>query len=301
MLPQVFPYIYWPLTYSFIAGSVHTARARVRNPSSYSYSYDAKLYLGRHSGEESASATASFSLDPGQEKYIDFSVTMPTLPDTYHVYLNVYQEGALIGAYQAFEDVTISAPSSEPFIERFFIVTYKSGSNCPYEIHCDVKNQGEGMGTHTIELWIEGDLIEVKTFTIAPGEVFHYTFRYGLAPYGASGQAWIVADWGEQTIKIPFSAGYYTSEQAVLTCVRTAPTIAVLRYSSRSSWDSYDFSGRTPPTGIAEHSFFVGGSLDHWWLTIWIAISGLLAGRTYYAQGVGDGFDDETQFTTPSA
>lgn len=105
--------IYWPLAYYFTPGSTHTARAELRNPSSLSRSYNAELYLGRDSSEKAVKATASFGLAPGEKKYIDFSVTMPTTEDTYHVYLNICSESELIQAFIATDDIVVGsiAPS----------------------------------------------------------------------------------------------------------------------------------------------------------------------------------------------
>ena len=207
-----------------------------------------------------------------------------------------------MAAYQAPESVTIVAPPSEPSIDKFYVVTYRMGSYCPYEVHCEVGNRGAGAGTHRLELWMQpGGLVEAVTFDIEPGATYHYKYRQDFAPCGAAGRVWIVADWGEETIRIPFSAGSATTQPAHLACVATSPTCVVLRYSSRSTWNRWHLYGRTPPTGPAEHSFSIRVDyMDDDWLTIWAAIVDLLPGRTYSAGGVCDGYTAETTFTTPS-
>ena len=112
--PQFCPAIYWPLLYNFEPGSAHTARATMRNPSSVALSYTSELYLGRYEGDKIVTVSKTFSLDAGEQKSVDFPVTMPKLEDTYHVYLDVYHEGELLARYQAIEDVRVYA---EPKIE----------------------------------------------------------------------------------------------------------------------------------------------------------------------------------------
>jgi len=114
---QVYPTQWYQLlAYSFTPGSVHTARVRVRNPSTQSLAYSAELYLGKYEGDKAASKTQSFTLTAGQEKDVDFTVTMPAIAGTYHVYLDVYVAGELIAAYQATEDVSLTlAPSTYIF------------------------------------------------------------------------------------------------------------------------------------------------------------------------------------------
>jgi hypothetical protein len=55
-------------------------------------------------------ASASFHIDAGQSKSVPFSVTMPTTPGTYPVYLKVTSGGVLIGTFVATEDVVIAQP-----------------------------------------------------------------------------------------------------------------------------------------------------------------------------------------------
>lgn len=117
--PQFYPTVYWPLAYTFEPGSAHTARAVMRNPSSVPFSYTAELYLGKYEGNKVVTVSRSFSLAAGEQKEIDFSVTMPTVQDTYHVYLDVYHEGELLAKYVALEDVSVYA---EPKIEIISII-----------------------------------------------------------------------------------------------------------------------------------------------------------------------------------
>ena len=188
----VYP-VYWPLTYSFIAGSDHTARAQVRNPSSYSQDYNAKLYLGPYSGEEVASATASFSLAPEEEKYIDLLVTMPTAPDVYHVYLDVYHEAELIETFVAPDDVEVTGAPMFTMPEKMTIeITDRNEAygTLRYRISCLIKNIGAGPGTYIISWtspeyagqpgwsFIEGS----GQITLNPGETYLWNLEFWRLP-----------------------------------------------------------------------------------------------------------------------
>jgi len=112
----LYPVVYWPLAvgYTFEPSSVHTAKVRVRNPSTVSFSYTAELYLGKYEGDKKATKSVSFTLTAGQEKDVDFSITMPAVQDIYHVYLDIYHEGTVIAKYTATQDVQVyTAPKIE--------------------------------------------------------------------------------------------------------------------------------------------------------------------------------------------
>ena len=143
--------VYWPLARSFVAGSVHTARVTLRNPGAQSCSYNGKLYLGKYEGNEVASASKSFILDGGEQKDIDFSVTMPDVLDTYHVYLDIYVAGECVAAYQATEDVTITASAGAwecPVCNALF-VTWDELRTHIQSNHPDGFQVGASVGTVT--------------------------------------------------------------------------------------------------------------------------------------------------------
>ena len=112
----LYPVVYWPLAvgYTFEPLTVHTARATVRNPSSVSFTYTAELYLGKYEGNKVASNSQFFTLAAGEQKGVDFTLTMPAAQDTYHVYLDIYHEGEVIAKYTATQDVQVyAAPKIE--------------------------------------------------------------------------------------------------------------------------------------------------------------------------------------------
>jgi hypothetical protein len=102
------------MLYTFEPGSARKARATMKNPSSVALSYTGELYLGKYEGNKVATVSKTFSLGAGEQKAVDFLLTMPPTQDTYHVYLDVYHDGNLLAKYQATEDVTVRA---EPKIE----------------------------------------------------------------------------------------------------------------------------------------------------------------------------------------
>jgi len=113
-----YPVVYWPFAVgsTFEPNTVHTARATLKNPSTVPFSYTADLYLGKYEGNKVASNSQSFTLNGGEQKSVDFSISMPLAQDTYHVYLDIYHEGVVIGKYQATEDVQVYAAPKIEFI-----------------------------------------------------------------------------------------------------------------------------------------------------------------------------------------
>lgn len=113
-----YPVVYWPFAagYTFEPNTVHTARATLRNPSTVSFDYTADLYLGKYEGDKVALNSQSFTLAAGEQRSIDFPITMPLVQDIYHVYLDISHEGEVIGKYQATEDVQVYAQPKIEFI-----------------------------------------------------------------------------------------------------------------------------------------------------------------------------------------
>lgn len=89
----------------FGPGSVHRATVTFSNPKSAGFDFEASLCMGVAWAEM---ATASFHLNAGQSKAVEFPVTMPTILGTYAVYLKVSSGGVLIGTFVATEAVVIA-------------------------------------------------------------------------------------------------------------------------------------------------------------------------------------------------
>jgi len=90
---------------TFEAGSTHTARATLTNPTLKQFTYDVELYLG--ATKEATSGVGSITIPAGGSQDVDFTAIMPTTEGTYPVYLDVRVAGELIAHYQATEDVAI--------------------------------------------------------------------------------------------------------------------------------------------------------------------------------------------------
>ncbi len=103
----------------FAPGSVHKATATFFNPKSAGFDFAASLCMGAGWTEMD---TASFHLNAGQSKAVEFSVTMPSAEGTYPVYFKVYYGGVLIGTFVATEDVVIA-----PAVISFTVTLI----NCP--------------------------------------------------------------------------------------------------------------------------------------------------------------------------
>lgn len=273
----------------FLAGSEHVAHCPVTNPTAKQWIYDAELYLVKDDTKYATSGTVSFTLAAGASATVDFPITMPGSEGTYNVYLDIYVAGELIAAYQATEPVVVQAPLSVPVIQKFFVVTTKSADLGPYEIHCPVKNEGEGTGTHTVTLYMDGALVESKTFTIAPGETYDYVYPWSLAPEGASGTVWVVGDWGVETPHIYFTAGYSRDVEAAVDCTGVTATTAILRFTARSVTNEWRISYDGARTTI---------KVDDHWLTMWCALTGLLPKHTYEASISGYNYGTRTDWTT---
>lgn len=90
----------------FNPGESKTARAPITvKPSGLSCS--AELYLVSDGTKVVTSGTKTFTSTRAKQD-ISFSITMPSAEGTYPVYLDIFTNGLLIGAYKATEDVVIA-------------------------------------------------------------------------------------------------------------------------------------------------------------------------------------------------
>jgi hypothetical protein len=88
----------------FYAGEAKTARVTMRNPTSKDFSYQAAVILGL---PEIARSEQSFAIPAGEERIIDFPLTIPSVTGTHPVYVHVSAASKTLAIYQATEDVTI--------------------------------------------------------------------------------------------------------------------------------------------------------------------------------------------------
>ncbi len=90
---------------TFEAGSTHTARATLTNPTTKEFTYTAELYLDVT--KVATSGTGYVTIPAGASLDVDFTVVMPLAEGNYQPYLDVYVAGELIAHYIATELVTI--------------------------------------------------------------------------------------------------------------------------------------------------------------------------------------------------
>jgi hypothetical protein len=90
---------------SFEAGSTHTARAQLTNPTAKQFTYTVELYLGV--GKVATSGQGQVTIGAGASQLVDFTLVTPQQEGTHHVYLDVSVAGSLIAHYLATEDVSV--------------------------------------------------------------------------------------------------------------------------------------------------------------------------------------------------
>ncbi len=96
----------------FIAGSVHTARAVMTNPTNAAWDYQGILFMGIN---QSSMALVNFHLNAGESKEVSFEIAMPTALGDYPVYIGVYVGSTFLEPLRQGEDVTIVATPSPTF------------------------------------------------------------------------------------------------------------------------------------------------------------------------------------------
>jgi hypothetical protein len=90
----------------FEAGSSHVAQATLTNPTGKEFTYTTELYLDVTKVATSG-VSAPFTIPAGGSTTVAYTVVMPAVEGTYHVYLDVWVGTELIAHYQATEDITI--------------------------------------------------------------------------------------------------------------------------------------------------------------------------------------------------
>ena len=81
------------------AGSAQTARATLTNPTAKQWTYEVELYLGVT--KEATSGVGSITIAAGASQVVDLPVTMPSVEETYPVYLDVFVAGELLEHHRA--------------------------------------------------------------------------------------------------------------------------------------------------------------------------------------------------------
>ncbi len=90
---------------TFEAGSVHTAVARLTNPTTKEFTYVTELYLGVLKVVTSGIGTVT--IPAGGFSDMQYTIIAPIAEGVYEVYLDVSVGGVLVAHYKATENVTI--------------------------------------------------------------------------------------------------------------------------------------------------------------------------------------------------
>lgn len=89
---------------TFGAGSTHTARATLTNPTAKQFTYNVELYLGV---TKAASASGTVTIPAGGSVNVDFGLAMPLVEAEYEGWLDVWVGTELIEHYKLTENVII--------------------------------------------------------------------------------------------------------------------------------------------------------------------------------------------------
>lgn len=92
---------------TFEAGSVHTATARLTNPTAKEFTYTTELYLGVTKVATSG-VGAPFAIPAGGSVDVNYTVTMPLAEGEHEVYLDVWVGTELLAHYKATENIIIT-------------------------------------------------------------------------------------------------------------------------------------------------------------------------------------------------
>ncbi len=87
------------------AGSAHTARATLTNPTTKDFIYTVELYLDVT--KVATSGAGEVTIPAGQSMEVSFTMVMPTIEGDYQPYLDAWVGAELIAHYAATELVSI--------------------------------------------------------------------------------------------------------------------------------------------------------------------------------------------------
>ncbi|MBA7699242.1 hypothetical protein ES703_107933 [subsurface metagenome] len=141
----------------FSPSESRTAKAPIAvSPAGLSCS--AELYLVSDSTKVATSGVKTFT-STGAKQNISFPITMPGAEGTYPVWLDVFVEGTLIGAYIGTEDVVI-APVGVAEFAYVSGIRYSMVGVDPYGAiiqhgEIDIKNIGDAPGVCSVDLYFQ--------------------------------------------------------------------------------------------------------------------------------------------------
>jgi len=172
----------------FAPNSTHNAVATFHNPKSAGFDYSASFCMGTGWTEM---AVASFPLDGGQSKPVQFPITMPSAFGEYPVGFKVSSGGKLIGALADPATVSIVGPPELVYVSDIRRQSYQRPGYPSWargiEFWVDIKNTGGMPGNCTPIAYIEDcynmNVINMGTQTINPGQTVTFYGNW-YWPYG---------------------------------------------------------------------------------------------------------------------
>lgn len=183
-------------------------------------------------------------------------------------------------------------------IQRFYILDKPVADEGDFEVHCHIRNVGQGPATQQLSLkgqiFIGGgqlirEIDELETITVGPGETYDYKWDW----YSMRGDpAWVqlIGDWGEQTRRVDFTIGYSQSQDVQVSCLKPDHESVILRYNQRSVCNRWKVRATHPPPdeGPREHmvSYPDLAAADKW-LTLYHIINGLWPQSRYRGYCLG--------------
>lgn len=227
----------------------------------------AELFLTKDGVTKVATSGPVSFTSTGAAQNISLSITMPSVNDTYMVYIDIITAGALIEAYQATENVIVAAAAyltvlAPPNLNSFWGV----------QIYDPVQETEAGKVGATSDIANQSFILKSKDFMLVsdyyPGWPIGYPWQYG--PYKV-----IVPDWGNYTFDTVNQAisggGVLTNLQGVSKSKVTAVISQVLGYPAYAGIPSQIYAGSgkilssTPYAGFQDiGKYLIGISVPFW-------------------------------------
>lgn len=160
-------------------------------------SCEVEIFLGPDELTKVAASGRIPFTSTGASQNVHLPIAMPS-EGTHHVYIDVYSNGILIGAYQAIEDVVIAAPIAFAYVSEITQGSCKIGIYSARSCEVDVQNTGSVAAECQLKVYANEyynytwtgwyDTGKVVQAIIQPGEVVKfaacmfaarsYTFSY---------------------------------------------------------------------------------------------------------------------------
>ena len=118
-----------------------------------------EVFLGVNDTTKAATSGLITFTSTGAQQSVPCPITMPAIPNTYHVYIDIYVEGVLFLAYINTEDVVITAPVAQAFTFGTPVVTIVPDTGASAwktaNFSCTVKNNTSQTITRILSAWYQ--------------------------------------------------------------------------------------------------------------------------------------------------